>query len=247
MRPPSTVRSLRGTSLIDLLIAMVLLSLLMAAGYSSLASQFRVYATESMVSESLNEQRTALRVMADQIWMAGFGVPTATSPAKAADLITATPTQLSFWTKANAAHTYLTASALKNATVVSVLSANTLAAGMSVYITDTTNWYLGTIQKVADTTVTITPALTYGFSAGALVTPIEQVTFALVGNELQRNGRRFIGNVAGLTFTYDSTTLNAIRVITVQLTVQTRAANPTTGTRTATTMTTRIAPPNLAM
>jgi hypothetical protein len=154
---------------------------------------------------------------------------------------------LSFWTKANAGHTYLTANALKNATAVSVLSASGLATGMSIYITDTTNWYLGTIQKVTGTTVKIDPALTYNVSAGGFVAPIEQVTFALVGSDLQRNGRRFIGNVCGLNFTYDSTALSAIRVITVQLTVQTRAANPTTGTRASTTTTTRIAPPNLAM
>jgi hypothetical protein len=247
MRSTTSQSALRGNSLIDVLVAITLLSLIIAAGYSSLASQFRTYATQSMLSESLSDERAALRVIADQIWMAGFGVPTATSPSKAAGVVTATQTQLSFWTKANAAHTYLTASALKTATSVEVLSAEKLTAGMSIYITDRTNWYFGTIQKGTGTTVSISPALTYNFLAGSLVTPVEQVTFSLVGSDFQRNGHRFIGNVTGLDFTYDSATLSAIRVITVQLTVQTRAAKPGTGTRLATTMTTRIAPPNLGL
>ena len=247
MRPAPSFASRRGNSLIEVLVAILLLSLIMAAGYGSLASQFRTYATQSMVSESLSDQRTALQVMADQIWMAGYGVPTATSPSKAPELIAATPTQLSFWTEADAAHTYLTATALKNATAVTVLSAAGLKASTSVYITDATNWYFGTVQQIAGTTVTLAPALTYDFGAGTLLTPVEQVTFTVVGNQLLRNGRRFIDNVTGLTFTYDSGTLSAIRVITVQLTVQTRAAAPGTGTRVATAMTMRVAPPNLSM
>jgi prepilin-type N-terminal cleavage/methylation domain-containing protein len=247
MRSAPTFWSPRGNSLMEVLVAILLLSLLMAAGYTSLFSQFRAYASQSMVSESLSDERTALRVMADQIWMAGYGVPTASTPSKAAELITATPTQLSFWSKSNAVHTYLTANALKNATSVTVLSNTGLKVGTSVYITDTTNWYFGTVQSVTGTSATVTPALTYAFLAGSQLTPVEQVTFTLVGNQLQRNGHRFIGNVTGLAFTYDSATLSAIRVITVQLTVQTRAAKPGTGTRVATTMTTRIAPPNLGL
>jgi hypothetical protein len=247
MHSVSASSSLRGSSFIDLLVAITLLSLIMAAGYASLASQFRAYATQTMVGESLSDERTALRVMADQIWMAGFGVPTATSPSKAAELITVKPSELSFWTKADAAHTYLAATALKSATSVTVMSASALTVGASVYITDGTNWYFGTVQQITGTAVRVSPALTYNFLAGSLITPVEPVEFALVGDELQRNGKRFIGNVTDLSFSYDSTTLSSIRVITVRLTVQTRAASPGTGTRIATTMTTRIAPPNLGL
>ena len=240
-------RSDRGTGLLDLMVATLVLSVVMAAAYSNLAVQMRGHAVQTMATETINDTRTALRLIADQVAMAGYGVPTATTPSAAASIITATATQLSFWTKVNATHTYLTAAALKNATSVTVLSATGLSTGNSIYITDTSRWYSGTIQSISGTTVTISPALTYNFVAGSELTPVEQVTFQLVGTDLQRNGKRFIGNVKALTFAYDSATLSAIRKVTITLSGQTRVANPATGQRLTVSVTTQIAPPNLAL
>jgi hypothetical protein len=186
-------------------------------------------------------------VMAEQVAMAGFGVPTATTPSAAAKLITATPAQLSFWTKVNATHTYLTAAAATNATSVAVLSAAGLKAGSSIYVTDNTDWYLGTVQSVTGTTLNISPPLTYNFAAGSQMTPVERVTFQLVGSNLQRNGKNFIGNVTGLNFAYDSATLSAIRRITITLSGQTRAVDASTRKKLSFSVTTQVAPANLSL
>ncbi len=244
---PRRRRADRGTGLLDFIVATVVLSLVMAAAYSNLATQMRSHAAQTMTSETINDTRTALRLIEEQVAMAGFGVPRATTPSAATSLVTATTTKLSFWTKVNATHTYLTAAALKNATSVTVLSATGLSVGSSVYLTDTSVWYSGTIQAINGTTVTINPALTYNFVAGSELTPVEQVTFQLVGNDLQRNGKHFIGNVTALTFGYDSATLSAIRKITITLSGQTRAVDAATGKRLTVTVTTQVAPPNLAL
>jgi hypothetical protein len=244
---PRIWRSARGTSLIDVMVSTLLLSLVMAAGYSNLAMQLRTDAAQTMTTETMNDMRAALRVMAEQVAMAGFGVPTATTPSAAAKLITATPAQLSFWTKVNATHTYLTAAAATNATSVAVLSAAGLKAGSSIYVTDNTDWYLGTVQSVTGTTLNISPPLTYNFAAGSQMTPVERVTFQLVGSNLQRNGKNFIGNVTGLNFAYDSATLSAIRRITITLSGQTRAVDASTRKKLSFSVTTQVAPANLSL
>src|SRR5262249_42925230 len=144
-------------------------------------------------------------------------------------------------------HTYLSAIALRNATTLSVLSAQGLTAGTAVYISDSSDWYSGTVQRTDGTTIVLSPALTYNFGAGSLVIPVEQVTFELIGTSLMRNGHTFIPNVSSLQFTYDSATLNAIRSIGIRLGVNTRSVDPNTSRPISVTVSTQVAPPNLAL
>ena len=240
---------MRGSSVIELMVTMVLLSLLMGAAYSSVIAQMRSHATQTLVSETMLAARSALSVLADQVELAGFGVPTANLPSTAPSLIRAEASRLSFWTNVTTTHTYLTAKARKNASLIKVVSAAGLATGSRVYITDTVDWYRGTVSSVdgLSNTVHVTPALSYDFGEGSFVTPIEQVTFELVGNALQRNGRLFIPNVSQLRFTYDATDLRAIRVISIALDVQTRAADVNRGKKITVSVATEVAPPNLAL
>lgn len=236
-----------GLSMVELLVATALLSLVMAAAYSNLIAQVRTHATQQLTAESMNDARMAMRVMSEQIEMAGFGVPLATTPSSAPRLIAATPSQLTFWTKVTATHTYLTAAAAAGSSTINVVSTAGLKAGMSVYVSDATRWYLGSIRTVTGNSLLLSSALTYAFAAGAPVTPVEQVTFERAGSELVRNGKRFIGNVTALSFVYDSTTLTAIRQITISLSVETRARDLATRRRLPFTLTTRVAPPNLGL
>lgn len=242
---PARLRAQAGLSLVEMLVATALLGLVMAAAYSNLISQIRTHATQQLVTESMHDVRSAIRIMSEQIEMAGFGVPLATTPATAARLVTATPTKLTFWTKVTATHTYLAAAATAGTSTITVASATGLKAGMSIYVGDATRWYFGSIRTVSGTSLVLSSSLTYAFAAGAPVTPVEQVTFELVGDELRRNGKRFIDNVTALSFTYDSATLTAIRQITIALSVETRANDLATGRRLPFTLTTRVAPPNL--
>jgi type II secretory pathway pseudopilin PulG len=218
-----------GSSLIEMLVVLLLLGVILAVVHGSVIAQMRAYATQTVVAEGQFAARQALRVLSDQIAMAGFGIPIADKPSSVSALVTAAPTKLSFWTNVRAEHTFLTASALRDATTVTVLSTAALPPGTSVYISDSTNWYLGTVQKSGGTSVVLSPGLTYNLSAGSLVTPVEQVTFALQGDTLLRNGRAFIRNVRALAFTYDAEKLAAIRTITVRLTVETRSTDVSTG------------------
>lgn len=242
---PHRRHSQAGVSIVELMVATVLLSLIMAAAYSNLIAQVRTHATQQLTTESMHDARTAIRIMSDQIEMAGFGVPAATTPSAAARLVTATATKLTFWTKVTATHTYLAAAASAGTSTITVASATGLKAGMSLYVCDSSRWYFGSIRTVTGSSVSLASTLTYNFAAGAPVTPVEQVTFELVGTDLVRNGRRFIGNVTGLTLAYDSTTLADIRQITISLSVQTRAKDLLTRKRLPFTLTTRVAPPNL--
>lgn len=242
---PARWQARAGLSMVELLVATALLSLVMAAAYSNLIAQIRTHATQQLVTESMNDVRTAMRIMSEQIGMAGFGVPLATTPSAAARLVTAAPAKLTFWTKVPVTHTYLSAAAAAGTSTIGVVSAAGLKAGMSVYISDSTRWYFGSIRTVSGNTVLLSSTLAYSFAAGSPVTPVEQVTFELVGRDLMRNGKRFITNVTGLSFTYDSTTLSAIRQINISLSVETRANDLATRKRLPFTLTTRVAPPNL--
>jgi len=236
-----------GYSLVELMVATVVLSVVMAAAYGNLISQMRTYATERLLTETEDDARVAMRILTDQIEMAGFGVPIAATPSSATRIVTAAPTELSFWTKVTAAHTYLAAAAAVGATSIVVASATGLAKGQKIYVSDVNRWYLGTIQSISGSTVALNPTLTYAVGAGSLVTPVEQVTFKLVGTELQRNGKRFIKNVTGLTFAYDAVTPTAIRQITVTLSVQTRGVSATTRKRIHESLSVKAVPPNLAL
>ncbi len=238
---------MRGVSLIEVLVTVSLLSLLMAAAYSSLIMQMRAHAAQTLMAETMHQARSALQVLTDHIEMAGFGVPTATRPSVPDSLLIAEATRLRFWSDVATTHTYLTADALRNDRSVTVLTSAGLAAGDAVYLTDTTNWYFGTVTAVNGTTVQVSPPLTYNFTAGSLLNPVEQVTFELADGELRRNGRPFIPNVAALEFTYDSQTLREVRVITIELTVETRATDVNRGRPLEVTVRTQVAPPNLAL
>lgn len=237
----------RGTTMAEVMVATAILSIAMACTYASIATQMRTHATQTMVSECMNETRMALRVMSDQVDMAGFGVPSATTPSTAPKLVTATASQLTYWSKLSGGHTYLVATAARNSVTITVLSAVPLTAGTAFYITDMNRWYSGSVQQVVGNTVTITPALTYDFSPGSLVTPVEQTTFQLDGDQLQRNGHTIIRNVTGLRFTYDASSVSAVRRIGITLSAQTIAVDLATGQRLAFTLTTQVAPPNLAL
>ncbi len=241
------VQSACGAALLDTMVAALLLSVVMASAYSNLITQMRAHAGQMMMTDTMNQVRVGSSLIADQISMAGFGVPSASTPSIAPKLVTATSSQLSFWTSLNAQHTYLTAAAATGDTSLQLLSANGLKAGTSIYITDWSVWYKGTVQSVSGTTLTVSPSLTYAFGAGSQLTPVQQVSFQLVGSDLQRNGHTIMNDVTGLTFTYDSPTLSSIREVTITLSAQTRAVDRFTGRKLSFSVTTTVTPADLAL
>lgn len=236
-----------GTSLVEMLIATALLGILMAAAYGSLISQMRTHATQTMVSETMLAARSALAVLTAQIDAAGLGVPHATQPSTAAALITTEPQRLTFWADVPARHTYLATSAAKASTQLAVQSSAGLVAGSTIYIATSDNWQFATVVTVANNTLTIDTPLAYGFAAGSPIMPVERVTFELVKGALVRNGHAVIEHVRDLTFTYDAVKLDAIRVIGIRLTVETRSIDPRTGAPLPITVQTAVTPVNLSL
>lgn len=236
-----------GTSLVEMLIATGLLSILMATAYGSLISQMRTHATQTLVSETLLAARGALAVLADQIDAAGLGVPHATKPSTATALVTAELRRLSFWANFPPHYTYLTTTAAKASTQLTVQSTAGLLAKSTVYIASSDSWHFATVVKVGTNTLTIDTPLAYSFAAGSPVMPVEQITFELVNGALVRNGHALIPHVRDLTFTYDAATLAAIRVIGVHLTVETRSIDPRTKAPLPVTVQTQVTPSNLSL
>jgi len=227
LRRRARVRGSAGLTLLEVLIATGLLSLVMAAAYTSLIAQLRQHAAQMLTSETMHAGRSAFDVMAADLNNAGFGVPMPSTTATA--------------------HTYLSAAAALDANAVSVLSTTGIRAGGRVYISDLNRWHLGTVKSVSGTTVRLTGKLAYNFPAGTLVTPVELITYRVTRGALTRNGRAIIPNVTNLRFTYDSATLASIRTITAELSVQARASAIPGAARRTITLASRITPVNLAL
>jgi prepilin-type N-terminal cleavage/methylation domain-containing protein len=236
----------QGMTMVEVLVVAGLLGLAMSAAYGSVIAQMRRHSGQMLLSEAMHSGRSAFNVLTDQIELAGFGVPSATLPSKAPMLVTIEPTKLSFWVSPGASHSFLTAAAAVGATTLKMLSTTKLTAGTTVYVADATRWYTGKITAVRNDAIDVSPALTYNFPAGSSVTPAQLVTFDYVDGALRRNGKVLIPNVTSLAFTYDAKTASAVRVVTIALTVQTRAVEARTGRRTVS-LATRIAPPHLAL
>jgi hypothetical protein len=237
----------RGSTVVEVLVATALIALVMGVAYGSLAAQMRRHAGQTLLSESLHAARTGFTVLTEQLALAGFGVPTATTPSRAPMLVTAEATRLSFWASPDAAHTYLGSAAALGARSINVLSAAGLSAGTRLYVADATRWYSGTVSAVRGTTIDVTPALTYNFAAGSPVAPVQLVTFEYADGALRRNGRALIPNVTALTFSYDRSTPAAVRLVDVALTVRTRAPEPGGGGFRTVTLNARVTPVNLGL
>jgi prepilin-type N-terminal cleavage/methylation domain-containing protein len=245
--PRRALASNRGTSLVEVLIAIGLLGLLMSAAYGSLVAQMRTHATQMMVAETMNAGRSAMSILTQQVGLAGFGVPAANNPSPAPTFVAAERSRLSFWANVSTAHTFVAAAALENGREVDVVSAAGLQKGDSIYISDSDVWYIGAIESVSGNRLRLASPLSANFVAGSLVTEIEQVTFEVVDRQLRRNGRPLASGVTGLAFTYDAKSLEAIRVVGIRLQVETRDIDPGTGRRVSLSLAAEVAPPNLAL
>lgn len=240
-------RDCAGFTVVEILVSAAVLSVALGVAYGSIVSQMRRHVGQTMLAETMHAGRTAFEVLAQQIAMAGFGVPVAETPRRLAMLETAEATRLQFWTNVGGTHTYLTAAAKLGARDLTVMSATGFRTGQTVVVTDGTRWSRGAFAAGKGAALTLAEPLTYNFAAGALVVPIEVVTLEFAKGGLWRNGRQLIGDLPELRFEYDAKQPGEVRVVSVTMTVQTRAAEPGTSARRTITLGTRVAPANLAL
>lgn len=242
-----TARRDAGFTLIEVLISTAVLSVALGVLYGSVVAQMRRHIGQTLLAETMHAERVAFDALAQQIGMAGFGVPIATTPRRPPMLTVTEPTRLGFWTNLRATRAHLTASARLGARELTVSSTAGFRDGLTVFVTDGTRWASAAFAGARGETISLGAALPYNFAAGALVVPIEEVTLRFADGALWRNDVRVIGGIEDLRFTYDAPTAGAVRVVSVSMTMRTRIAEPGTRAPVSLTATTRIAPPSLAL
>ncbi len=237
----------RGSMLVEVLVSMLLTLMLVAVMYSAFVGQVRTYAAQNQLMETTHAARLAMQVLTGQIMQAGFGAPPPSSGTGVPAILTATSSALSFVSDVRGAQTFLAAPAAKNSHSLAVVSSAAFAAGNSIYLTDGTNWYTGSVTAVNANVLTVSAGLSVAFAAGSVVNAVETVTFTFSQGQLVRNGQSLLHNVTALAFSYDSSNLGAIRRIGITLTAQVRAPDRRTVQPTSVTVSTEVAPKNLRL
>jgi len=243
----ATARRDAGYSLIEVLVATAILSVALGVLYGSVVAQMRRHVGQTLLAETMHAERAAFDAVAQQIGMAGYGVPIADTPRRPAMLLEATPTRLRFWTNPQATRAFLATAAKLGDRALTVTSSAGFRTGHTVFVTDGSRWASAAFASAKGDQISLGQALTYNFAAGALVVPIEEVTLEFAKGALWRNGVQAITNVDDLRFTYDAATPAAVRVVSITMTMRTRVPEPGTRDRVAVLATTRIAPPSLAL
>lgn len=186
---PGTARtSVQGFSLVELMVALVASSFIIAAAFSVFTSHYRTWIVENQVSDMQQSARTAMDFLAKEIRMAGFGAPdgavngfatainAANNSASGTDAITVVTAYHQMST--------LAAGAAKGDTTITLQSADD-AAGFNT----TTRCYLYLdgvseddhyqVTAAASAVLTITPALVRDYDAGSLVFLAKAITYGL--------------------------------------------------------------------
>lgn len=234
-----------GLTLLEVLVSTAVLSVALGVAYGSVVAQMRRHVGQTLLAETMHAQRLAFDALVRQVDMVGFGVPIAETPRRSPMLVTIEPTRLVFWTNLQATRAFLTADARLGARELALTTTARFAAGQTIIITDGTRWSSAEFASSKGDRLVLDDALTYNFAAGALVVPIEEVTLEFAKEAVWRNGIRLFTNVQDLRFGYDAEQASNVRVVSITMTMQTRAAEPGTVDRRSVTISTRIAPPNL--
>jgi prepilin-type N-terminal cleavage/methylation domain-containing protein len=240
-------RNAAGYSLLEVLVATAILSVALGVLYGSLVAQMRRHVGQTLLAETMHAERAAFDAVAQQIGMAGYGVPIADTPRRPAMLLETGPTRLRFWTNPQATRAFLTSAAKLGDRNLTVTASAGFRPGHTVFVTDGSRWASAALAGAKGDQISLGQALPYNFAAGALVVPIEEVTLEFAKGALWRNGVRAISNVDDLRFTYDAATPAAVRVVSITMSMRTRVPEPGTRDRVTVLATTRIAPPSLAL
>ncbi|MBI2370519.1 MAG: hypothetical protein HYV08_09860 [Deltaproteobacteria bacterium] len=215
-----------GYTMLELLLALGITTFIVAPTLLLFTTQNRSYTAQSEVITLHREAQAALDILARDLRMIGYGVPTAASRITAA-------TASGLAATGNLANVSTTVRSLLavGATSLLVNSTSGFAAGDTIYITATSVSGTTTAESVTVTglttdlglpVLTVSSGLLNSFSAGADVHQNKTVTYTYDSGAqtLSRNTQVLLRNVTACTFTYDSGTLTSIRKITVNLTVQ---------------------------
>ena len=131
MRGRNYLLGQKGFSLVELLIAMTLTLILMANGFHLLATQHHQYIIQDGIAEAQHNLRTGIDMMANEIRLAGYGVP-AGSP----KILTVEKEEIEFLANLNAGMTWLTERVQRGQMTISVGSGQDFQEGKRIYLCD---------------------------------------------------------------------------------------------------------------
>jgi prepilin-type N-terminal cleavage/methylation domain-containing protein len=131
VRKRSRLLDRKGFSLIELLIAMTLTLILLANGFQLLVTQHRQYIIQDGIAEAQQNLRTGIDMMANEIRLAGYGVPLGIPK-----MLTMEKEEIEFLANLNAVTARLTGTAQPGQTLLSVGSGQDLQAGKRIYLCD---------------------------------------------------------------------------------------------------------------
>jgi len=173
----------KGFTIVELLVSAAIFIVILLGIYLMYETNQTTFLKGEKKTNIQQNARIAMDQMETEIRMAGYGVPTATSPSKIEPIITAaSATSISFLADIENASTTLSASAYAPTTSVTVVSAAGFSAKDSIYITDGLKWQQLVIARINKrrNIITFTPALTGSYGAGSMVTRPRTIVYSLV-------------------------------------------------------------------
>lgn len=130
------LRSTRGFTLLELLIASAIFSVVLVGLYTAFETSQRTYAAGVTQTGAQQNARVALEIMAQDIRSAGYGYPTPTLN----KLTNAATTTLTFWADLTNASTVLSANVNAGANTFFVTNASRISPGDPIYLINGGQW-----------------------------------------------------------------------------------------------------------
>lgn len=170
-------RDRRGFSLIELLIAMALTLILLAYGFQLLVIQHRQYIIQDRIAEAQQNLRAGIDMMAREIRLAGYGVPSDIQK-----VVAMNKEEVRFLANLNAVNARLTERAFSGQSLLSVNSGQDFRAGKRVYLCDAVSCEQHTLaQNGTSHSLSLKEPLGRGqpFEIGSSVNVVNEVRYYL--------------------------------------------------------------------
>ncbi len=178
----------QGFTLVEMLIASVLMLIILSALYSVLESNRRTYAVGQRKVEVQQSARIAMETIQTDIRLAGYGYPT--DPALVAPLLkitAATATSITFWADLNNRSTLLSADVNAGATTLPVASASGVNSGETIWLINGGRFESATVSSVAGNTITVSAGISTAYPQATQVGRPRQITVSWAGTTLSRD------------------------------------------------------------
>lgn len=226
----------RGYAIIDLFAALAVTVIISAGIYTYYISQQRSYILQTMIGETQQNTRAALKWIARDIRMVGFGGMTLVEPEISVtdgnpDSITIVASRELGQLSAQAG------SGTNTITLGSAAEAQSFEQDDDILID-----YMGEnarIQGIAGAILTLTAPLTNTYAANIPVFRVRRITYSINGNDLERKERTVTSNTVvdddtnvlaeNITDLQITPVTNDQRFYTVTITAQTARDDPSTG------------------